>query len=174
MTPNTTAAERAVICTLKRTGHTHSEIRDALPNHHDISDRQIIRIFQCYGDKENYDEVGHSTGRPRKLSDRDMRQALRHLSNQDHSTASSLQRAFFPEVNVLMVKRTLRGEGLRPFVKASVPFITQKNLGRRKLWAEEHLEWSVRNWMAVAFSDESIFHVFGSDGIEWCWRRPGQ
>jgi len=28
--------------------------------------------------------------------------------------------------------------------------------------------------MAVNFSDESIFHLFGSDGIEWCWRRPGE
>ena len=23
------------------------------------------------------------------------------------------------------------------------------------------------------FSDESIFHPFGSDGMEWCWRKPG-
>lgn len=41
-------------------------------------------------------------------------------------------------------------------------------------WAEEHLEWTLENWRAVNFSDESIFHVFGSDGVEWCWRRPGQ
>jgi hypothetical protein len=24
------------------------------------------------------------------------------------------------------------------------------------------------------FSDESIFRVFGSDGREWCWRKPGE
>ena len=30
------------------------------------------------------------------------------------------------------------------------------------------------NWRAVNFSDESVFHVFGSDGIEWCWRKPGE
>jgi hypothetical protein len=32
----------------------------------------------------------------------------------------------------------------------------------------------VDNWRAVNFSDESIFHLFGSDGMEWCWRRPGE
>ena len=44
----------------------------------------------------------------------------------------------------------------------------------QKKWAEAHENWSQENWNAVAFSDESIFHVFGSDGMEWCWRRPGQ
>ena len=174
MAPNTTAAERAIICTLKRSGSSNDDIRAALVGRHDISDRQIKRIFARYGDKENYEEVGHSSGRPRKLSRRDVSVAFRHLSNQDCATASDVQREYFPQVNVVTVKRALREEGLRPYVKASVPFIRTKNLRIRKLWAAEHLEWNVRNWLAVAFSDESIFHLFGSDGIEWCWRKPGQ
>jgi hypothetical protein len=28
--------------------------------------------------------------------------------------------------------------------------------------------------MAVIFSDESIFRVIGSDGVQWCWRKPGE
>jgi len=55
-----------------------------------------------------------------------------------------------------------------------VPFISKKNLHVRKEWAEERLDWTLGNWRAVNFSDESIFYVFGSDGIEWCWRRPGE
>jgi len=43
-----------------------------------------------------------------------------------------------------------------------------------KSWAEEWLEWTVNNWEAVDFSDEPIFHPFGSDGMEWCWRKPGE
>lgn len=34
--------------------------------------------------------------------------------------------------------------------------------------------WELANWLAVAFSDESIFRVFGSNGLEWCWRKKGQ
>jgi hypothetical protein len=127
-----------------------------------------------YGEKENYDEVGHSSGRPHKLSPRDIRVALRHLSNKDSTTASDLQREYFPQVNVVTVKRALREEGLHPYIQASVPFISTKNLHVRKSWANEHLEWTIPNWMAVTFSDESIFHLFGSDGIKWCWRKPGQ
>lgn len=174
MAPNTTAAHRAVICTMKRLGSSNDDIRTALVGRHDISDRQIHRIFVRYGDKENYNDVGQSSGRPRKLSGRDTRVALRHLSNQDCVTASDLQREYFPQVSVATLKRTLREQGLHAYVKASVPFITKKNLHVRKKWAEEYLEWTVPNWMAVTFSDESNFHIFGSDGIQWCWRKPGQ
>ena len=44
----------------------------------------------------------------------------------------------------------------------------------QKSWAEEQLEGTVNNWEAVDFSDESIFCLFGSDGMEWCWRKPEQ
>lgn len=54
----------------------------------------------------------------------------------------------------------------------SVPFITHKNLCLWKKWAEEQLKWSEANWRAVNFLDESIFHIFRSDGMEWYWRRP--
>ena len=37
---------------------------------------------------------------------------------------------------------------------------------RSGLTPEERLDWTVGNWMAVNFSDESIFHLFGSDGME--------
>jgi len=174
MAPNTTPTKKAIICTMKKAGFSHDEIRDALPDRHDISNRQINRIFARYGDKENYYSVGHSSGRPRKLTPRDTRVALRHLANCDAHDASDLKRLYFPEVSVATVKRALRGEGLGSHIRRTVPFISKKNLHVRKKWAEQCLDWTPDNWRAVNFSDESIFHVFGSDGIEWCWRRPGE
>jgi hypothetical protein len=174
MAPNTTPTKRAIICTMKKAGSSHDDIRAALTGRHDISNRQINRIFAHYGEKENYYDVGHSTGRPHKLSPRDVRVALRHLSNNDAHDASDLQRMYFPEVCVDTLKRALKEEGLEPHIRQKVPFISKKNLGVRKRWAKEHLDWTVENWRAVNFSDESIFHIFGSDGIEWCWRRPGE
>ena len=72
------------------------------------------------------------------------------------------------------VKQALQQEGLEPHIQRRVPFISCKNLCVRKSWAEEQLEWTVNNWEAVDFLDESIFHLFGSDGMEWCWRNPEQ
>jgi len=174
MSPQTTAAEKAIICTLKKRGISHDDIRATLKNHHDITDRQIIRIFQRYGDKENYDEVGHSAGRPHKLTPRDARVALRHLANCDAANATELRNTYFPEVSLETVKGALRGEGRHARIRATVPFISKKNLGVRKKWATAHLHWTVANWRAVNFSDESIFHIFGSDGIQWCWREAGE
>ena len=36
------------------------------------------------------------------------------------------------------------------------------------------MDWTAEDWRCVAFSDKSIFRVFGTDGIEWCWRKPGE
>ena len=174
MAPNTTPTKKAIICTMKKAGFSHDEIRAALPDRHNITKRQINRIFVRYGDKENYYSVGHSSGRPRKLTPRDTRVALRHLANCDAHDASDLKRLYFPEVSVATLKRALRREGLGSHIRRTVPFISKKHLHVRKKWAEEHLDWTLDNWRAVNFSDESIFHVFGSDGIEWCWRRPGE
>jgi len=174
MAPNTTPTKRAKICTMRAAGYSNDEIRAALTGRHDLSDRQIYRIVKRYAEKENYYEVMPRTGRPHKLTPRDTRIALRHLSNTTAHDASDLQRVYFPDVSVQTIKRTLRAEGLEAHIRRTVPFISHKNLHVRKTWAEERLEWTVSNWRAVNFSDESIFHVFGSDGMEWCWRKPGE
>lgn len=174
MPPNTTTEQHAIICTLKNLGYTNDEIRANLSKRHDITNCVINYIFKRYADKEDYNKVGHSTGHPRKLSKRDGRVVLRHLANQDCRNATELRHEFFPQVSTITVKRALRQEGLLSFHQASAPFISFKNLRIRRRWALKHLNWTVKNWNAIAFSDESIFHVFGSDVIQWCWRRPGQ
>lgn len=173
MAPWTSPVTKSKICTLKYLGFTHNEIRAALPNHNKISDRQINRIFNRYAEKENYYDVGKSTGRPRKLDDRDLRVALRHLNSGDAHDATDLQREHFPLVSVYTLRRRLQEKGLKACRRATVPFISIKHLKQRKDWAIQYLGWMEENWCSVTFSDESIFHVFGSDGMEWCWRKPG-
>jgi len=83
MAPNTTPTKKAIICTMKKAGFSHDEIRAALPDRHNITKCQINRIFVRYGDKENYYSVGHSSGHPCKLTPRDTQVALHHLANCD-------------------------------------------------------------------------------------------
>jgi len=129
-------------------------------------------IFACYGDKENYGEVGHKMGHPCKLTPCDRCVALHHLANCDAVNTTELQNNYFPNVCVDTVKTTLREEGQCAYIWATVPFISEKNLHIRKKWAEDQLRWTIANWRAINFSDESIFHSFGSDGLQWCWRKP--
>jgi hypothetical protein len=52
--------------------------------------------------------------------------------------------------------------------------LTAVHKKKRLAWAQAHTHWTVEDWSAVAFSDESKFNLFGSDGRDWCWRRPGE
>lgn len=114
MPPHTTPTKKAKICTMKKAGYTNDEIRASLNGCHDITDRSINRIFKRYGEKENYYDVGQHSGRPKKLTDRDGRAALRHLANGTARNATELQQTFFPHVSVTTIKRELRRSGLEP------------------------------------------------------------
>jgi len=112
-------------------------------------------------------------GCPHKLSSHDIHVALWHLANGDSTTTSNLQHVYFPQVNVTTVKQALWEQGLHPYFKVSVPFISNKNIHVQKLWVEEHypkLDGSyLLRW--VKFSPVWIgWHT----KIEWCWRKPEQ
>jgi DDE superfamily endonuclease len=174
MAPNTTPTKRAKIVTMKKAGSTNDEIRAALVGRHDLSNKQIGRIYKKYKDKENYYDFGKKSGRPHKLSARDARAALRHLGNRDAHDATDLQKVYFPEVHVKTVKRMLRENGLEAHPRASVPCITNVNLPKRMNFAEKYLDWTAEMFEGITFCDESIFRKIGSDGMEWCWRRRGE
>ena len=172
MAPTTTAAEKAVICTMKKSGCSHDEICTALLHHHSLSNWQINWIFKCYAEKKNYDKVGHSTSQPPNLTPHMRRVALPHPANGDARNATELRNEYFPDVSMDTVKSALRIEGRHAYIWTTVPFISEKNLHVRRKWAELRLDWTSSNWRAVNYSDESIFRIFGLDGIEWCWRKP--
>lgn len=53
-------------------------------------------------------------------------------------------------------------------------FLTFVHMKKRREWAKCHEKWTTQNWEKVIFSDESKFNLFGSDGIMWCRRGPGE
>ncbi|RXW12442.1 hypothetical protein EST38_g13411 [Candolleomyces aberdarensis] len=174
MAPHLTPTKRAKICMMKKAGYPNASIKAALIGRTDVTNRTIQRVYNRYGEKENFYDVAPKSGRPRKLTAHDARVAIRHLRNSSARNATELRQLYFPEVSVDTVKRELRRNGLEAHKRAKVPFISFKNLKVRRDWAASHLNWTVENWCAVTFSDESIFRVFGSDGIEWCWRKSGE
>lgn len=170
MAPYSSPTKKARVVALRNKGFTNAEIQEEIP----LSKRQLGRIYEKYREKENFYNVGPKSGRPRKLNPRDVRAATRHLANCTAHDAADLQPQFFPDVSVWTLKRRLRETGLNAHIRRNVPLISRGNLKKRLKWAEEHQAWTVEDWNSVMFSDESIFCVFGTDGIQWCWRRPGE
>lgn len=76
-----------------------------------------------------------------------------------------------PEPSLRTVRRRLQQAGLNGRRPVKKPFISLKNRRARIQWAKEHLTWTSRDWARVAWSDESKFNLFGSDGIKYI-RRP--
>jgi hypothetical protein len=64
--------------------------------------------------------------------------------------------------------------GLKAYVRRTKPLLTVEHKKKRLAWAQAHKDWTVENWKSVVFSDESKFNRIGSDGRDFCWRRPGE
>jgi hypothetical protein len=150
------------------------DIQEALSGHCKLSTRTINCIWKRYRGKENYYDVGHHMGRPRKMNDHDRHIAKRQLANCNAQNATELQHGWFPDISLHTVKRELCSIGLKAHPRATVPLIPKKNLGKRWEWADQFRGWTVENWYSVLFSDESIFRVFDTDGMDWCWREKGE
>jgi len=100
MAPNTTPTKCAKIFTMKAAGFSNNEIQAALTGCHDLSDCQILWIFNRYREGENYYKVGHSMSHPWKLTPWDVWVSWQHLSNQTAHNTSDLQHQYFLNVSV--------------------------------------------------------------------------
>ena len=154
----------------QRQGQSHNEIAKFIGIHRTTVSR-ILKRFEKSGD--NY-HVNPKTGRPRKMEIRECRIAARMLSRVEAANAAEVQKKAFPDVSTRTICRCLKEQGLLCRVRRSKPFISPANTEKRRLWAMQHASWTVEDWERVAFSDESKFMLFKSDGRQYCWIKPGQ
>jgi len=111
---------------------------------------------------------GKSTGRKRKLSERDDRNILRHASNKKTS-AAQIKR----ELNLPVCRRTVsRRLASCPYLEhrhmRRKPKISEAQREKRRVFAHEHHTWT-DEWKRVVFSDEKRFNLDGPDGWNSYW-----
>ena len=81
----------------------------------------------------------------------------------------------FPTDSVWTVRRALSAVGLKGCVRRKKPYLKPEHVKKRLEWAEAHKGWGLDpEWCRVIFTDESKFNLFGSDGHQYCRRRPGE
>ena len=125
------------------------------------------------GPKDAYYRA-HVPGRPRKMTEWDMRQATRALESEFASDAADLQRKLFPRVGYSTVKRYLVKAGYHGFIRRKKPYLKPIHIKKRKQWERMHRHWPLQQWQKVIFSDESKYCLFGSDGRVYCQRKIGR
>ena len=55
------------------------------------------------------------------------------------------------------IRRALSKEGYKRYVATRKPWLTQEHKARRLQWAQEHVNWTDRQWTAVLWTDEASF-----------------
>ena len=72
------------------------------------------------------------------------------------------------------VRRRLVNAGLPARIARKKPFLNVVQRQKRVVWAKEHVSWTAEDWKKVIFSDETRISVFGSDGLCYVRRWPGE
>lgn len=131
----------------------------------------IVKNFENSG----YTEDKPRSGRPMKLSRRDVSFIIREVDKNPKVTAPKLaehianisQKSIHPRT----IQRTLKDNGFRRRTPRKKPLLSEKNRKLRLEFAKEHKEKGIDFWKKVLFTDESKFNIFGSDGRAKVWRK---
>ena len=102
------------------------------------------------------------TGRPAKITHRDLRRLIRTIcKSADGRRASIKKHCKDLGISALaeMVRRALRKKGFRRCVACPKPFINMINRKKRLQFAKEHRHWTVDDWKRVIWTDESSFET---------------
>ena len=127
---------------------------------------QIINIPKSTVDDINTRGTGISkprSGRPRKLSPRDIRQIIRHIRTNKHTrrlSLSTLKKDLHLSVHEHTIHSALQQAGYFHRVARHRPYLNKLDRSRRLKFAKEHRDWTKEQWAHVLFSDEMAVKLF--------------
>lgn len=141
---------------------------------YDVAKPTISALVKRFKERNTVDNKSRS-GRPKKTSQFVDKMLVKECRNDPRKTAVDLnayiRKMYGVNCSVDTVKRRLRQYKLFGRRPAKKPLISVKNRKARIKFAQEHLNWTAKEWSKVLFTDESKFCLFGSDGIKYV-RRP--
>lgn len=165
-----TPTKRARIVQMHDRGMTFNDIARDLGLHPSTVSRNYAKFHK----KHDYYRKTGAGGRPRLLNARDLRHAEQEIVSGHARDGADVHRQLFPHVGASTIRRNLCEIGLHGRVRRAKPLLTKKHVQRRKEWAASHAEWTEEDWQKAVFTDESKFNLVGSDGKQYCRRRPGE
>lgn len=129
-----------------------------------INKSVICRIIKRYRERGSVNTAPRS-GRPRKITQKNENRILRLIKSDPFMSASTIINELNLEVSSRTVQRQLVKNRLLTRRPAKKPLLSKKNRMARLAFARKHINWDVKKWKTVLFSDESKFNLVDSDGM---------
>ena len=113
-----------------------------------------------------------------KLNSRDRRQVQRLASQNRRRSAAGIAVEIADmggqSVSAQTIRRTLNEVGLHGCCPRRKPLLKLAHKKARKQFAQDMQSKTMDYWKHILWSDETKFNLFGSDGVQHVWRRPGE
>lgn len=138
-----------------------------------IKYRTGLNIYRRIKER-GHSETASRSGRPRKVDERGERQLARAGAKERRPPFRELGNIMQPRVSPSTVGRILDKVGLHRRVARQKPYISDKNVQKRKDWAEDHKAFRESDWRRVIWTDEVLFKPGERKGRVWVTRRVGE
>lgn len=154
-------------------GHSQRNVARTL----DVSQSVIARLWARYQETGQYTRRP-GQGRSRCTTNADDRYIRLMALRNRRGTATRLQIQFQlttgQRVSTQTIRNRLHNDTMNARRPATGPVLTRAHRIRRREFSEDHLNWGLRDWEPVLFTDESRFHLSSCDRRTRVWRRPGE
>lgn len=168
----TSLEERKLIIRFVKEGKSYREVGKILQKSF-ATIQSIVKKFKKTGNVENESRSGH----PSKLTTRTKRNLVRKIKQNPHISAPKLKAQLEEETGACVSASTIR----RALIEADFHgrssrkkgWVSEVNAKKRLSFAKEYQNQPSEFWERVIFSDESKFNLFGPDGNQKVWRKPG-
>lgn len=135
----------------------------------------VSRAWTRYQETGRY-ERRQGSGRRRITTVRQDREIVRYTLQRRTITAHQIRNEFHHLNHICeqTIRNRLREVGLRSCSRVQVPRLTLGHRQARLQFAQDHINWTVRQWRNVHFSDESRFCLYSNDARTRTWRRRNE
>ncbi len=164
---------RLRIVALHKDGRGYKKFGNSL----ELSYSRVASVIQRFY-KTGFTRNRPRKGRSKKLSPCAVRQVQKLASKNRRMSAASIALEVAEVegqlVSAQTIRHTLQQVGLHGHRPRRKPLLKLAHKKAFKQFAEDNLAKSTNYWNHVLWSDESKVNLFGSDGVQHVWWRPGE
>jgi transposase len=119
-------------------------------------------------------ETKKQSGRPRKTTDRDLRQIKSALETNCKAKLSKISEIVPTQVTTRTLQKRIHELGFNNRVEVEKPNINNVQKEKQIKFAQEHLNWTIADWKRVIWTDESSFEIGKNSQVVCVWRTKEQ